>query len=102
MATIDIVRKELERMRSSVKREAATENRKLTLSLALEMIGEYVTQSKPLPEGTNYTSYDEWKEDVNKDIKGAESSLKTIAENKELIIALAAYAEANGGEEPAV
>lgn len=102
MATIDIVRKELKKMRSSIKREAATENRKFTLSLALEMIGVRIEQSKPLPEGTNYNSYDEWKEDINKDIKGAESSLKTIAENKDLVIALAAYAEANGGEEPAV
>lgn len=89
------VEKELEKMRNSVKREAATENRIQNLTVVLEAIAQKVEASEPLPPDTNYESYEEWQEDVEKDLKSANSSLETITEYKELIVALQTYLDEN-------
>ncbi len=97
MAVSEVITKEIEKMQNSIKREPATENRIATLTLALEHLGEMVEASEPLPEGSNFTSYEEWQEDIEKDLKSANSSLKTIAEYKDLIMALSQYVEENQG-----
>lgn len=96
MAVSEIITKEIEKMQNSIKREPATENRIATLTLALEHLGEMVEASIPLPEESNFTSYEEWQEDIEKDLKSANSSLKTIAEYKDLIMALSQYVESQG------
>ncbi|MGY0393724.1 hypothetical protein [Fusobacterium sp. SYSU M8A802] len=89
------VQKEVEKMRNSVKREAAIENDLQNYTAALKEIGGLVAESKPLPEGTNFTSYDEWKADVEKKMKSKNASLATIAKYKDLIVAYEYYLEKN-------
>ena len=102
MATIDVVRAEIKSKRSAIKREGATKDRIATLTLALEMLAQKVQNQEELPLGSNYESWAAWQEDIEKDLKSAETSLKTIDEYKHLIVALVEYAEANGGEEPVI
>lgn len=97
MAVSEVITKEIERMQNSVKREAATENRVATLTLAMEKLAENMEASTPLPEESNFTSWREWQEDIEKDIKSANTSLKTIEEYKDLIMALSQYVEENQG-----
>lgn len=95
MAVQGTVQKEVDKMRNSLKREAAIENDLQNYTATLEHIGELVAASKPLPEGTNFASYEEWQEDVEKRIKSKNSSLATIAKYKDLIVAYEYYLENN-------
>lgn len=96
MSVSEVITKEIEKMQNSIKREAATENRIATLTLAMEKLAEKSEASDPLPEESNFTSWEEWQEDIEKDLKSANSSLKTIAEYKDLIMALSQYVESQG------
>lgn len=96
MAVSEVITKEIEKMQNSIKREASTENRIATLTLAMEKLAEKSSASEPLPEESNFTSWEEWQEDIEKDLKSANSSLKTIAEYKDLIMALSQYVESQG------
>lgn len=95
MAVLDTVEGELEKMRNSIKREGATKNRIQNLTILLEAIIQMGDASEPIPPETNYSSYEEWIEDVSDDLKSANSSLTTIGEYKELIIALDSYVTGN-------
>lgn len=95
MAVLDTVKAEVEKMRNSIKREGSTKNRIQNLTILLEAIGQKAEASEPIPPETNYLNYEEWIEDVSDDLKSANSSLATIGEYKELIIALESYVIGN-------
>lgn len=97
MTVQDTVRKEVEKMQNSIKREVAIENDVQNYTATLEHIAELVEASEPLPEDTNFTSYEEWQADVEKRLKSKNSSLATIARYKDLIVAFEYYLEQNPG-----
>lgn len=97
MTVQDTVRKEVEKMQNSIKREVAIENDVQNYTATLEHIAELVEASEPLPEETNFASYEEWQADVEKRLKSKNSSLATIARYKDLIVALKYYLEQNPG-----
>lgn len=97
MAVLDVVKAEIEKMQNSIKREATTENRLATLKLAMEKLAENISGSVPLPDETNYSSYEEWQADIEGDIKSTQNSLATLQEYKDLIVALSAYVDGNPG-----
>ena len=89
------VQKEVEKMQNTIKREAAIENEGQNYTDVMEHIAEMKEASEPLPEETNFTSYDEWQADVEKKLKSKNSSLATIEKYKELIVAYQYYLEQN-------
>lgn len=91
------VKKEVEKMQNSIKREAAIENDVQNYTAALEHIAELVEASEPLLEETNFASYEEWQADVEKRLKSKNASLETIAKYKDLIVAYEYYLEQNPG-----
>lgn len=95
MSVQTTVQKELERMQTSIKREPAVENEIQNYTAVLEHIAEMKAAEEPLPEDTNFTTYEEWQADVEKKLKSKNSSLATIAKYKELIVAYEYYLEQN-------
>lgn len=95
--TQEIVAKELETMNNAIKREAAVKANIFDCDAVINHIQCMQDASTPLPEGCPHESYDKWKEAVEKEKKGYESQLVTIAEYKELKVAYEWYLENNPG-----
>lgn len=89
------VQSEMEKMQNTIKREAAIENEVQNYKAVIEHITELQEASEPLPEETNFGSYDEWKADAEKKLKSKTSSLTTIEKYKELIVAYQYYLDNN-------
>ena len=95
MAVQTTVEKELESLRNSVKREASIKSNIFDCKAVVTHIQCMQDDSTPLPEGCLHESYEAWKEAVEKEKKGYESQLLTIAKNKDLITAYEKYLEDN-------
>lgn len=95
MAVQTTVKKELESLRNSVKREASIKSNIFDCKAVVTHIQCMQDDSTPLPEGCPHESYEAWKEVVEKEKKGYESQLLTIAKNKDLITAYEKYLEDN-------
>lgn len=91
MAVQTTVKKELESLRNSVKREASIKSNIFDCKAVVTHIQCMQDDSTPLPEGCPHKSYEAWKEAVEKEKKGYESQLLTIAKNKDLITAYEKY-----------
>lgn len=96
--TQNIVRKEVGKMKNSIKRESAVKSNIFDCDAVITHIQCMQDDSTPLPPECPHESYDKWKEAVTKEKKGYESQLQTIAEYKELIIAYEWYLENNPSE----
>lgn len=83
--------KEKARVENSIEREGAIKKNIEDIEALLEHIAELVEASTPLPEGSNYTSYEEWENFCNKDLKAYNASLETIAKQKDLLSAYEYY-----------
>jgi hypothetical protein len=95
MSVQTTVEKELESLRNSVKREASIKSNIFDCEAVVTHIQCMQDDSTPLPEGCPHESYEAWKETVEKEKKGYESQLLTIAKNKDLITAYEKYLEDN-------
>ena len=95
MAVQTTVKKELESLRNSVKREPSIKSNIFDCKAVVTHIQCMKDDSTPLPEGCPHESYEAWKEAVEKEKKGYESQLLTIAKNKDLITAYEKYLEDN-------
>lgn len=95
MALQTTVKKELESLRNSVKREASIKSNIFDCEAVVTHIQCMQDDSTPLPESCPHESYEAWKEAVEKEKKGYESQLLTIAKNKDLITAYEKYLEDN-------
>lgn len=89
------VQREIEKMQNTIKREAAIENEVQNYTAVIEHIAEMKEASEPLPEETNFASYEEWQADAEKKLKSKNASLATIAKYKELIVAYQYYLDNN-------
>lgn len=95
MSVQTTVQKEVEKMRNSIKREDAAKANIFDCDAVIEHIQCMQDASTPLPEECPHESYDAWKEAVEKEKKGYESQLATIAEYKDLLVAYEWYLENN-------
>ena len=95
MSVLTTVKAEIEKLDKSIKREDSLNNQLENYKALLDHIREMEEQSKPLPEDVTFKDYTEWKDYVNKKIKSRETSLKTLDKNKDLVVALNSYVEAN-------
>ena len=95
MSVQTTVEKELESLRNSVKREASIKSNIFDCEAVVTHIQCMQDDSTPLPECCPHESYEAWKEAVEKENKGYESQLLTIAKNKDLITAYEKYLEDN-------
>ena len=91
MSVATTVQKEIESLKTSIKREKAIEKNIFDMTAVIEHIAEMKANSEPMPEDSPYTSYEEWQAAAEKEMRGYQSSLVTIAENKELLVALETY-----------
>lgn len=83
--------KEKARVENSIEREGAIKKNIEDIEALLEHIAELVEKNTPLDEGSNYTSYEEWENFCNKDLKAYNASLETIAKQKDLLSAYEYY-----------
>ena len=56
-------------------------------SLLLKTIGEMQLNGEPLPDNCAYGTYEEWIEQINKEVKSSEGSISRIGREKAEIIA---------------
>ena len=91
MSVVTTVQKEIESLKNSIKREKAIESNIFDMTAVIEHIAELKEASEPMAEESPYESYEEWQAAVEKELKGYQSSLTTIAENKEILVALETY-----------
>ena len=91
MSVVTTVQKEIESLKNSIKREKAIEANIFDMTAVIEHIAELKEASEPMAEESPYESYEEWQAAVEKELKGYQSSLATIAENKEILVALETY-----------
>lgn len=89
------VQKELDKMKNTIKREDAIENEVQNYTAVLEHIAELKEAAEPMPEESNFASYDEWQADAEKKLKSKNTSLETIGRYKDLIVAYEYYLENN-------
>ena len=95
MSVQTTVQKEIEKMRNSIKREDAAKANIFDCDAVIAHIQCMQDDSTPFPEECPHESYDTWKEAVEKERKGYESQLATIAEYKDLLVAYEWYLENN-------
>ena len=84
MSVVTTVQKEIESLKNSIKREKAIESNIFDMTAVIEHIAAMAEESP-------YESYEEWQAAAEKELKGYQSSLATIAENKEILVALETY-----------
>lgn len=95
MSVLTTVKAEIEKLDKSIEREDSLNNQLENYRVLLETITEMEEQSKPLPDDVTFKNYEEWKEYVEKKIKSRKTSLKTLNKNKDIVVALNSYVEAN-------
>ena len=91
MSVVTTVQKEIESLKNSIKREKAIESNIFDMTAVIEHIAELKEASEPMAEESPYETYEEWLAAAEKELKGYQSSLATIAENKEILVALETY-----------
>ena len=91
MSVVTTVQKEIESLKNSIKREKTIEANIFDMTAVIEHIAELKEASEPMAEESPYESYEEWQAAAEKELKGYQSSLATIAENKEILVALETY-----------
>lgn len=90
-AVVITVQKEIESLKNSIKREKAVESNIFDMTAVIEHIAELKEASEPMAEESPYTSYEEWQAAAEKELRGYQASLATIAENKHILVALETY-----------
>ena len=91
MSVVTTVQKEIESLKNSIKREKAIESNIFDMTAVIEHIAELKEASEPMAEESPYETYEEWQAAAEKELKGYQSSLATMAENKEILVALETY-----------
>lgn len=91
MTLVEVVTKEIESLRNSIKREGAVKENIFDMTTVLTHISELVEASEPLPEDCPYENYEKWQEEAEKELASYRSQLDNIAKNKELLVALETF-----------
>jgi hypothetical protein len=90
---VEVVTKEIESLRNSIKREVAVKENIFDMTMVLTHISELVEASEPLPEECPYESYEQWQKEADKELTSYRNQLENIGKNKHLVVALATFLE---------
>lgn len=82
-----IVQESLDKLKASIKREVTYTKELADDQMLLKTIEKMKTDGEDLPVGCPYASFDEWIEQVNKEIKAGEGSIARIGKEKAEIVA---------------
>ncbi|MDY2980850.1 MAG: hypothetical protein SOR81_04480 [Fusobacterium sp.] len=82
-----IVQESLDKLKESIKREISYTKELADDRLTLEILEKRKTDGEELPVGCPYESYDQWIEQINKEIKSSETSIARIGKEKAEIMA---------------
>ncbi len=82
-----IVQESLDKLKESIKREITYTKELADDQLTLQTLEKMKTDGEELPVGCPYESFDEWIEQINKEIKSSESSIARIGKEKAEIMA---------------
>lgn len=83
--------KEKSKVENSIEREGAIKKNVENIEAVIEHVAELVEANTPLPEDSNFASYEEWENFLQKRLKAYNSSLETIAKQKNLLTAYDYY-----------
>ncbi|NME35797.1 MULTISPECIES: hypothetical protein [Fusobacterium] len=86
-----VVQESLDKLKESIKREVNYNKELADDKLTLKTLEQMKLDGEPLPEGCPYISYDEWIEQINKEIKSGENSIARIGKEKAEIMAFEYY-----------
>lgn len=82
-----IVQESLDKLKASIKREVTYSKEIADDKMLLKTIEKMKTDGEELPAGCPYASFDEWIEQINKEIKAGENSVARIGKEKAEIVA---------------
>lgn len=86
-----VIVKEKTKVENSIEREGAIKKNVENLEAVIAHVAELVEANKPLPEDSNFASYEEWQAFLQKRLKSFNTSLETIAKQKSLLTAYEYY-----------
>lgn len=86
-ATKEVITGQLEKLKTSIKREKSYLQELEDDKAVLTHIEELMEKGESLGVDSPYASYNEWKESIEKEIKAGEASIKRIDVEKSEIIA---------------
>lgn len=82
-----IVQESLDKLKASIKKEVTYSKEIADDKMLLKTIEKMRTDGEELPVDCPYTSFDEWIEQINKEIKAGENSIARIGKEKAEIVA---------------
>ncbi len=82
-----IVQESLDKLKASIKREVTYSKEIADDKMLLKTIEKMKTDGEELPVDCPYASFDEWIEQINKEIKAGENSVARIGKEKAEIVA---------------
>ena len=88
-----IVQESLNKLTESIKREVTYTKELQDDKMLLKTLEKMKTDGENLPDNCPYKTFDEWIEQINKEIKSSESSLVRIGKEKAEIEAFKYYVE---------
>ena len=88
-----IVQESLDKLKASIKREVTYSKEIADDQMLLKTIEKMKTDGEELPVGCPYASFDEWIEQINKEIKAGENSVARIGKEKAEIVAFEYFIE---------
>ena len=94
----DVLVDVISKTKKSIEREGTFLKELMDDQATLAQIGQLEADSEPLPTGSPYTSYDEWRAQIEKEIKSSDNSINRIAVEKAELMALE-YFVANAPDE---
>lgn len=77
-----VVQESLDKLKKSIERQVTYEKELQDDKLTLQTLEQMKSDGDPLPDPCAYTSYDEWIEQINGEIKSSETSLARIDREK--------------------
>ncbi|MEG1009940.1 MAG: hypothetical protein RSF67_09065, partial [Clostridia bacterium] len=83
----------ISKTKKSIEREGAFLKELMDDQATLSHIGKLEMDSEPLPSGSPYASYDEWRDQIEKEIKSSDNSINRIAIEKAELMALEYFVE---------
>lgn len=83
-----IVTEVIEKHKKSIEKEINYKKELSDDSATLDFIKSKVEKGEPLPDDCNYSSYEEWKEQIEKEIKATNNALNRIKIEKAELIAM--------------
>lgn len=78
----------ISKTKKSIEREGTFLKELMDDQATLAQIGKLEADSEPLPVGSPYTSYDEWRNQIEKEIKSSDNSINRISIEKAELMAL--------------